>query len=267
MTVIKHPNAQCRRLVEAVRKLSTILDRPVCTKDLREHFQRFPDERPGLWQTLGRQLFKTSRTHLTVDRVYGVGIIGNRAFYAADASPTWPGKLQRYCADLQLAVALEQPYPSAVRALFGGPMDALARNACAGWCLEMEAALQLATDPRLTTEVNCMSVALAQTKTLSLSPFLHKPLSDLMSRSEAIDFLTQEISRRAAYRLEAGINWNRILAGQSWPQSALFEEIPGQKVYSRRQLGALARSLWPEPGENLALGPAELSALRFGLTN
>jgi hypothetical protein len=143
---IVYPSAQCRHLVRAVRKLSNQLKRPVCSRDLEKHFQRFPNERPDLAQALGQQLIKASRPK-SENRVYRVGLIGNRAYYIADGDHLyWAEMLAKHEADMEIEKAIKEDFPGQMAVLRDVSYETLKLNALAGWRLEMEEHLRYASE-------------------------------------------------------------------------------------------------------------------------
>jgi hypothetical protein len=258
----QHQKAQCRRLIAAVRELSIELDRPICSRDLMAYYARFPDKRPELWQALGQQLFKATRPAPAVDRVRQIGLIGNRAYYVADNQNGWKEKLARYHAGMVLARMVEENIPAAAERLLAGPREALARNALAGWHLEVEDLLPRILSPKL---VESTAILVKRAQTNAAPSFAGVGLSDLVPRHSALAILHQEVAKRAAYKLETGVNWSRFLAGLAWPQSSLFPRAPGPVLYSKAQLALLAKTLWPESNEDPDLARAELLAMKYGL--
>ena len=258
-------NAEGRRLVEAVRKLSCLLLRPVSGRDLELHFRSHPKQRPLLLQTLGQQLLKTARPFTGVERVFQVGIIGNRAYYVADEDPSWGIKLACFEAETRLRQAIKDDLLSKVRVLFGGPQEGLARNALAGWGREMAQLRAGACDPGLRRTAETMIGAALKLATPS---FDGKAPEDLMTRAETVCLLERELNRRAAYRLEAGgVNWNRLVTAWTWPQSRLFTRLPGSPVHCRAQITLLALTLWPEFHEEPERAKGQLWALRYGMAH
>jgi hypothetical protein len=255
-------NAQGRRLVQAVRKLSDALDRPVSGRDLELHFRANSQERPELMQSLGQQLLKTSRPFDLVERVYQVGIVGSRGYYAADRDPAWKSKLAKHDAEMRLTRAIQEDLPSKVAILLHGSKDGLARNALAGWCQEMTELLRVAVDPARTARAKVVLKAARQETAPS---FAGEAPSDLISRSETIRLLADEMCQRAPYLLGVRVNFNRFTAGWAWPQSRLFARPLGPLVHSRTQVTLLAGVLWPGPSESTHPLTAELWARRYGV--
>jgi hypothetical protein len=254
-------NAQGLRLVQAVRRLSARLDRPVSGRDLEMYFRQHPHERPDLMQAIGQLLIKASRPFDGVERVYQVGIVGNRAYYAANEDPTWEPKLARYDADSWLERAIREDLPDKIRILLDGSMGGLARNALAGWCWEMATVLPLASDAaRVAKAKVMMGAAEAQ----AAPSFAGIAPGDLITRAEAVRILSRELGRRAGYMEGIAINWNRITAPWCWPQSRLFEQVP-RPMHSRAQIGLVAAVTWPDPCEVTDRLVAELWARRYGV--
>jgi hypothetical protein len=262
MKKIYYPKAECQRVIAAVIHLSAILSRPVCSKDLEEYFRGNPEMRPALLQGLGQQLIKTARPAAGVIRICRIGLIGNRAFYAPSLETCWFDRLECHRAELALAHAVRENLPEAVKILLGGQEEPLAKNAIAGWRLETESQVLRITDPKLIKSTTRM---LEAAKPWAASTFAGNGLTDLIGRSKAVALLKEELSKRAAFKLEAGVNTDRILVGWSWPQSTLFTSPSGPLAYSRSQLGLLAASLWPESHENEAFSHAMLLSLKYGL--
>jgi len=254
-------NAEGRRLVGAVRKLTARLDRPVCGRDLELYFRMYPREHPELLQAIGQLLIKASRPFAGVDRVYQIGIIGNRGYYAADEDPKWNVRLARHEADVWLERAIREDLPSKVRIILRSSLDDLARNALAGWCQEMEEILPLATDA---TKVAKTRVAVKAARLEVGRPFTGEVPADLISRAEAVLMLKDELCRRADYLLGVEVNWNRIATDWTWPQSRLFPKVGGP-LHSRAQVTLLAAVIWPDPCEVTDRLAGELWARRYGV--
>jgi hypothetical protein len=258
---ITYPHAQVRLLVRAVRRLTEQLKRPVCTKDLKAHWNQHPGDRPELLQRTGQTLIKAARP-VSQDRLYRIGLIGNLAYYAADNDPFWKRRLAAHEADLAIENTIKDPFPNHMSALRGGPHEALALNAVAGWAVEMERYLKHASETFSAGVIqNVLNFGLPN----ELPAWAGISPSDLIGKEAAIQLLTGELSRRAPFKLELRQNWYRYLSPWRWPQSILFQRPDGAPVYSRRQLTLLAMSLWPEAGEDGELARAELLALRYGL--
>jgi hypothetical protein len=255
-------NAQGRRLVQAVRRVSEKLGRPVSGRDLELYFRQHPHERPELMQAPGQLLLKASRPFDGVDRVYQVGLLGNRGYYAADTDPTWASKLARYEADVWLERAIREDLPGKVRILLRGSLGGLARNALAGWCREMAQILPLADDKTRVTTGTVMTKAAEK----EAAPFFaRRAPDDLITRAEAIAILSRELGRRADYLQGVAINWNRVTTEWTWPQSRLFRtEEPGP-VHSHAQIELLASVLWPDACEVTDRLVADLWARRYGV--
>ena len=156
--------------------------------------------------------------------------------------------------------AIKENLPNQIWGLIGGPQNALARNALAGWATEMDQYLKHASG----TDSAAIMQDVLFFGTFKDYPWAGVSPIDLIGKDEAIWLLTHELTQRAPFRLEAGINWYRFLCPWRWPQSSLFPKPAGAPVYSRRQLTLLAQSLWPEGGEDGDLARAELLALRYG---
>ena len=253
--------AEGRRLVGTVRKLAAKLDRPVCGRDVELYFRMHPHERPELMQAIGQLLLKASRPYAGVDRVFQIGIIGNRAYYAADEDARWKAKLARHDADLWLARAIREDLPCKVRIIRRGSLDDLARNAFAGWAEEMEEVLPLAADA---TRVAKAKVMVKAAKAEAGRPFTGQVPADLISRAETVEILKDELCRRADYLVGIEVNWNRIATYWTWPQSRLFPRMTGP-IHSRAQIALLAAVLWPEPCEVTDRLVGELWARRYGI--
>ena len=258
---ITYPHAQVRLLVRAVRQLSQQLKRPVCSKDLKAHWNQHPDERPELLQRTGQTLIKAARP-VSKDRLYRIGRIGNLTYYAADNDPYWTRRLAVHEADLVIEKNIRDQVPAQMLALRSSPHEVLALNAVAGWAMEMERHLKQASE---TFSAGVIQDVLNFGLPDELPPWAGISPDDLIGKGEAIALLTGELSHRAPFKLEVHNNWHRYLSPWRWPQSILFKRPAGDPVYSRRQLKLLAVSLWPEDGEDRDLARAELLALRYGL--
>lgn len=253
------------KLLNLVTLVANELQRPVCAYDIRRHLKSLPQEQPLLLQALGQQLFKAARPEGT-RRLHRMGLIGNQAFYAATDESCWRPWFHSYSATLALRRELKIEFPKQAQNLLSTTHEPLARNALAGWVLEV---FRLkAQRPQLSfSQQQALHQLIALAKANKADQFAAIEPSDLISGKEAKEIILQEMHTRVPWRLEypeTRPNLNRYLAGYAWPQIGLFARRE-TKLYWSKQIQAACAARWPLRHEpDPSVGDAVSQCLRFG---
>ncbi len=252
-----HLRSQKARLIESVRVLSEELARPVCSQDLQIYFARRPELRPDLLKRLGQQLLAAARNSvLSVPRVHQIGLIGNRAFYAASPDPRWERQLDDYRQELALRTLEDSRIADY---LLSHPDDTLCVEATIGLAAEVAHILSRHSQP---DQARLQFLGLID----DLRPFnerLFRPriVHPDLSRREASDRLTRLVAARRDGRK---LSTNRYLARLRWPQTSLFETPAGPRLYWSRQIDLYVDAKWPDDFGDEILATARFWASRYG---
>ena len=237
-------NTQKRRLLAEVERLCSVLDRPVCSKDLAQVFRTEPHRQPILLQALGQLLLKAARPLPAPARyLRRVGILGNVAFYAPDEDPSWWARLKLHFVKLRVNRAMKEQFPRRASILFGTPFEEIARNSLAGFLLEWESTLGEA-DICDRVSLHGLETLLAQAKIAASRQFLAHAPADFVGREHAANLLRHEYGKRNKGVSAERQNVNRHLSRLKWPQSQLFKGIEVGR-FSRLQIRSYVAEHWP----------------------
>lgn len=249
------------KLVHAVEALSKELNRPVCSKDLKAYFFQNPEKTPILRQFLSQQLLKATRQWSpSVPILFQIGMIENRAYYAALNDPKWGRKLKHYSLSCSIQRELKLNMVAHAITLLGTSYEKFVRNALAGWIQEWKPMIKYAS----LEEREILEEMIEEARTYAPLKFIRRTPHRLLNRTQAMDFLKKETINRVGKFRTSHINHTRYLAPWCWPQSRLFPRST-KLLYAPEQLRLIVQKVWPTYEEDPYLGEAILVCSRYGL--
>lgn len=248
------------KLVRAVEALSKELNRPVCSKDLKAYFFQNPEKTPILRQFLSQQLLKaTRRWSASVPILFQIGMIENRAYYAASDDLEWTQKLKCYSLSCSIQREIKLNMISKAISLVESPHEKFALNALAGWIQEWEPAIKF-TSPE---KREILEEMIEEAGKYASPKFIRRVPRRLLNRNQAMKFLKDETIKRVGKFRTSHVNHTRYLAHWNWPQSKLFP-TSGKLLYVSEQLRLIAQKTWSTFEEDPYLAEAILVCSRYG---
>lgn len=264
---VKYLQSGKRRLIEAVEHLTRELGRPVRARDLNLYFRNRQD-RPCFLGGVATNLKSAARDQ-GCDRLYRIGQIDSRTYYAPTNDNHWRRKLDAYRLRRDWDRRIKYPVLDDVRYLLGGRHDGMARNALAGWTEDVRhihgQMVQLGTAP----QGGLQSILEAGDE--FAAPQYHPPSypnNCFLTFREAQEWLKIEILRRCPEKHDERIIASRWLRHRAWPQcTVLGTPDPTAPLYLTHQVELIPVVRWPEPDENPDEAAAILEALAYSAVN
>lgn len=247
-------------LMDQVRQLSGSLNRPVCSKDLIEHWKTHPDIRPALLQAPGQLLAKCARPKRW-GRIHNIGIIGNLAYYAPDMDPHWFERLEVHQAATTLKTAARLRVPDYAADILEDHEE-LALNALRGWVKEI---CPLTRIDELQSHVQATALPrMMEMATSVVGPrpkFTGNPPVDLIDSTRAAVILRREYEHRTVFGDAAFLSINKHLARINWPRTSLFAKVSG---HSHEEIMHYVIARWPQDDDDPWRSKAVFSCMAYG---
>jgi hypothetical protein len=260
MTIIKYyRNSQKYRLLDSIRILCKELNRPVSSKDAAAFWNTHPGLRPILTQAIGQLLIKSSRIASgDTPRIFRVGLIGNLAFYAPDASSYWNERLEIHRSILRIRWHNRLQIPWHAQMLIGGKYHPLAISALTGFIEEWR---RFTKNPESETYavkspfIRMLDFAIREAGNVlwcSNSP-------SLITRVDAEKILREEYASRFPFVNADSLSANKHLGRLAWPLSPLFNS----SGFLPKQARLYCAARWPNPEEDSVLASARWHCLTY----
>jgi hypothetical protein len=223
-------------LIELIRMLSELKDRPVCSIDLREYLAEQEHAEIGYIQSFGQILIKAAVVRPgNVLKLYPIGIHCNRTYYCADDNPRWKAAFIRFGAIERAEYLHKRGFLDCLSP--GSPQSALERAAASSLrnIIEDAAGYLVPSVLRFRLDVWLEQHPCGSPAT---PPFCR------LSRGQALELLKQETAVRAEY--VPRMNYNRHLA-RICPIILRYGHSPAYCVESLRSYCAVQ---WPLGNED-----------------
>jgi len=243
-----YPHYQIYRLVEVVAEVEEERGRPVCSRDIKDFYQRHPDKRPLLLRTLSHQLRSAAVPRKSpIPRIHQVGVFGKYGYFTVRPGRESMKTFENYVnAQRVRELSISFDVDFICLELIKSPFEEMVRNSIRAW---IEENCLLRGKPSVRYEL------IASESFKLVSP------SEVLSREEAREILRREILLRTGKGQGESVQVQGFLVQVKWPVSPI---IKMNRMYPKLLLEQFIRARWPVGNEDSFRAKAILQCLRYG---